>query len=34
MDEQTLQPHEGFERLQAVLRDLVGRLLVLDPRQL
>ena len=34
MDEQTLQPHEGFERLQAVLRDLVGRLLALDPRQL
>jgi hypothetical protein len=34
MDEQTLQPHAGFERLQSVLRDLVERLVALDPRGL
>lgn len=34
MDEQSLEIHPGFERLQAHLRQLVERLLALDPRQL
>jgi hypothetical protein len=34
MDEQSLDIHPGFERLQADLRQLVERLLALDPRQL
>jgi hypothetical protein len=34
MDEQTLEPHAGFDRLQGVLRDLIGRLVALDPRRL
>ncbi|TFZ03253.1 N-formylglutamate amidohydrolase [Ramlibacter rhizophilus] len=34
MNEDTLQRHEGFERLKANLRSLVGRLLALDPRSL
>jgi N-formylglutamate deformylase len=34
MDEQSLDIHPGFERLQADLRQMVERLLALDPRQL
>jgi len=34
MDEQTLEPHAGFERLQGVLRHLVERLVAIDPRGL
>jgi N-formylglutamate deformylase len=34
MDEATLQPHAGFDRLRAHLRDLVQRLLATDPRKL
>jgi N-formylglutamate deformylase len=34
MDEGTLEPHDGFERLQAHLRQLVGHLLATDPREL
>ncbi|MEI7784479.1 MAG: N-formylglutamate amidohydrolase [Betaproteobacteria bacterium] len=34
MDEQSLEIHPGFEHLQAHLRQLVERLLALDPRQL
>ncbi len=34
MDETTLAIHDGFAPLQAVLRDLVARLLALDPRTL
>jgi hypothetical protein len=34
MDEQSLQLSSGFDRLQADLRQLIERLLVLDPRRL
>ena len=34
MDEQTLAPHAGFERLQGDLRALVEMLIALDPRAL
>jgi len=34
MDEDTLQPHAGFEPLKAHLRQLVERLLATDPRNL
>lgn len=34
MDEQTLQPHGGFETLQGHLRRLVEQLLATDPRKL
>ena len=34
MDEHTLQPHGGFERLRGHLRQLVEQLLVTDPRKL
>jgi len=34
MDEATLAPHEGFERLRGHLRELVLRLLATDPRKL
>ena len=34
MDEQSLEIHAGFEQLQTHLRQLVERLLTLDPRQL
>ncbi|PXW96918.1 N-formylglutamate deformylase [Sphaerotilus hippei] len=33
MDERTLQPHDGFERLQRDLDTMIGMLLGLDPRQ-
>jgi N-formylglutamate deformylase len=34
MDEHSLQPHGGFERLRGHLRQLVERLLLTDPRRL
>jgi N-formylglutamate deformylase len=34
MDEQTLQPHSGFDGLKVHLRELVQQLLVTDPRTL
>jgi hypothetical protein len=34
MDEETLQPHGGFETLRGHLRQLVQQLLVTDPRTL
>ena len=34
MDEATLQPHAGFERLRGHLREVVQRLLATDPRTL
>jgi N-formylglutamate deformylase len=34
MDEQTLEPSAGFERLRRDLRSLVEKLLATDPRQL
>ena len=34
MDEATLQPHDGFERLRGHLREIVQRLLATDPRTL
>jgi N-formylglutamate deformylase len=34
MDEQTLQPHAGFDRLRGHLRQLVQHLLAIDPRKL
>ncbi|MBL0422010.1 N-formylglutamate amidohydrolase [Ramlibacter sp. AW1] len=34
MDEATLEPHDGFDRLRGHLRELVEDLLVLDPRSL